>query len=293
MFRLIPLLFSMPAWAHVEETSAAFHMQWSFEPWVILCLCLSLGLYLMGMLRLWRKANNSKSVLKHQLLFFWLGWLTLVIALVSPLDPLGVHLFSAHMVQHELMMIVAAPLLVMSRPFGVWLWALPPGWRESVSTACRKPAIALSWNFLTNSLAAWTLHALILWIWHAPAFFDTALVDNDIHTLQHTSFLVTALFFWWTVLRDGATKSGCGIAIVYLFTTMMHTGALGALLTFSATPWYSGYVYTSTALGWEPLVDQQLGGLIMWIPGGLVYMGAALMLGARWLQLGQQSRSMP
>lgn len=285
MLRLILLLFSLPALAHVEEEADAFHMQWSFEPWVILCLGLSLGLYLLGMLRLWKKANHSKPVRRHQLLFFLLGWLTLVTALVSPLDPLGVHLFSAHMVQHELLMIIAAPLMVMSRPFGVWLWALPQAWRDRVSAACRRPVISLPWSFLTNSLVAWMMHALALWIWHAPALFGAALVDNGIHTLQHTSFLITALFFWWTVLRDGTTKSGCGIAIVYLFTTMMHTGALGALLTFSSHPWYAGYLQTAAALGWEPLVDQQLGGLIMWIPGGLVYAGVALTLAARWLQL--------
>lgn len=296
MFRLIGLgflWFSTKALAHIEEGQPiqSYALHWSFEPWVIFCLGLSIVWYVAGISRLWNKASNSRNALTRQGVFFLLGWLALVIALVSPIDPLGVQLFSAHMVQHELMMIVAAPLLVMSRPFGVWMWALPEHWRGSVVNAVRWPGIAVPWNFLTNSLIAWVVHALALWVWHVPAFFDAALKYNDIHTWQHASFLVSALLFWWTIFRDGATRPGCGKAILYLFTTMMHTGALGALLTFSAMPWYAGYFASSAALGWDPLADQQLGGLIMWIPGGLIYIGVALALGAIWLQPDPRSAS--
>lgn len=295
LLRLIGLLLfglSTLALGHVEESQPlqSFTWHWSFEPWVILCLLLSITWYAAGIARLWHKAANSRNALVHQAVFFVLGWLMLVIALVSPIDSLGVQLFSAHMVQHELMMIVAAPLLVMSRPFGIWMWAMPEDWRNPAMAAVRWCGIAMPWNILTNSLVAWIVHALALWVWHVPAFFNAALTDNTVHTWQHFSFLVSALLFWWTVFRDGVTRSGCGTAILYLFTTMLHTGALGALLTFSGTPWYSGYLSTSTFLGWDPLVDQQLGGLIMWIPGGLVYIGAALVLGARWLQSDPQTR---
>lgn len=295
MFRLTGLLlyvFAPLAMAHVQEGQPAqsYAWHWSFEPWVIICLLLSIAWYAAGIDRLRGKASNSRNALIRQAVFFLLGWLTLVIALVSPIDALGVQLFSAHMVQHELMMIVAAPLLVMSRPFGVWMWALPEHWRGSVVNTVHWPGIAAPWKFLTHSLVAWIVHAQALWVWHVPAFFNAALVDNTIHSWQHASFLVSALFFWWTVFRDGATKSGCGTAMLYLFTTMMHTGALGALLTFSAMPWYFGYFETTAALGWDPLVDQQLGGLIMWIPGGAVYIAVALMLGAKWLQSDQETQ---
>ncbi|HYD34094.1 MAG TPA: cytochrome c oxidase assembly protein [Methylophilaceae bacterium] len=292
---LLLLALSTSAFGHVEEAenlqAQAWH--WSFEPWVIFCLLLSMVWYATGIFRLWRKAGNSRNALVKHSAWFALGWLTLAVALVSPLDPLGVQLFSAHMVQHELMMIVAAPLLVMSRPFGIWMWALPEAWRNRMVNAVRWPGISMPWKFLTRSLVAWIVHALALWVWHVPVFFNTALTNNTVHTWQHVSFLVTALFFWWTVFRDGETRAGCGTAILYLFTTMMHTGALGALLTFAGTPWYAGYSTTSIALGWDPLMDQQLGGLIMWIPGGLVYIGAALTLGARWLQSEPRIRRTP
>lgn len=296
VLRLIALLASAaPATtlAHVldDQSRQAYDLHWSFEPWVIFLLLLSLVWYGAGLVRVWGKTGNSRKALTHQTLFFLLGWLTLVIALLSPLDPLGVQLFSAHMVQHELLMIVAAPLMVMSRPFGVWMWALPEQWRPRVMGVVRWPGIAIPWRLLTNSLLAWMVHAIALWAWHVPAFFDAALTDNSIHTWQHASFLISALFFWWTVFRDGATRPGCGTAILYLFTTMLHTGALGALLTFSGSPWYSGYLTTAAALGWDPLADQQLGGLIMWVPGGLVYIIVALALGARWLQPEREPRA--
>lgn len=126
--------------AHALDEPATQFLTWSFEPWVVFCLLLSLVCYGSGLLRLWHKAENSRRALLHQGMFFLLGWLLLVIALVSPLDALGSALFSAHMLQHELMMIAAAPLLVMSRPFGLWMWALPESWRSTVLHAVQWPA---------------------------------------------------------------------------------------------------------------------------------------------------------
>ena len=279
------VLCSLPvsAWAHVAAAGASRYTDWSFEPWVVFLMGLSLLLYSAGVSRL---VGKSRRVTK-QAICFGLGWLTLAVALISPIDTLGNALFSAHMVQHELMMIVAAPLLVLSRPFGVWLWALPLQWRPVLGQAVRLPVLRVPWRFLSLPLTAWLVHALALWLWHVPAWFDVALADNAIHTLQHLSFLLTALFFWWALLDEQAQAAGNGVAMLYLFTTMIHTGALGALMTFSAAPWYVGYHERSLLFGLSPLEDQQLGGLIMWIPGGLVYLIAGLALGARWIGLGQ------
>jgi putative membrane protein len=275
-----------PAFAHVIEDATADSVHWTFESWVLVCLGLSLSLYIMGAQRLRRRSKTRLII--QQASYFALGWLTLFVALVSPLDALGSKLFSAHMVQHELLMIVAAPLLVMSRPFGPWLWALPVRWRQRLGEAIRHPAVSLSWRFLSLPMAAWLIHALALWLWHVPVWFDAALENNTIHTLQHFSFLATALFFWWAVLDTQTSPGKSGAAMLYLFTTMIHTGALGALLTFSATPWYTAYDATM-AFGFDALEDQQLGGLIMWIPGGIAYLVAGLVLGARWIRLSDRS----
>jgi putative membrane protein len=278
---------SLPAFAHVSDARAREYgdLSWSFEPWVLTCLLLSAALYALGVARLWRHAGRGRGVNMRQMSAFSAGWLVLVIALTSPLDQLGSELFSAHMVQHELLMIVAAPLLVLGRPLGVWAWALPFRWRRAVGRFLHRRGWRAPWLLVTSPVVAWLLHALALWLWHMPALFDAALANDGVHTLQHSAFLLTALLFWWSVL-GAATRSEQGIALVSIFTTMVHTGALGALLTLSKTPWYSGYFTTASIYGLNALEDQELGGLIMWVPAGLVYIICGLALASRWMRIG-------
>ncbi|HZA94734.1 MAG TPA: cytochrome c oxidase assembly protein [Burkholderiaceae bacterium] len=266
-----------------EAPLVGWSLPWNFEPWVISCLAVSGALYAVGLLRLWRQAGVGHGVRISHAVSFAGGWLFLVVALVSPLDPLGTRLFSAHMVQHELLMVIVAPLMVVGRPLAVWTWALPKEWRRTAGWFTQRTAWAELWRFLTWPLVAWLLHAAALWLWHIPPFFEVALVNNGWHTLQHASFLVTALFFWWAVLGT-VQRASQGAALGYLFTTMVHTGALGALLTLSPTVWYPTYLSTAASLGILPLEDQQLGGLVMWVPAGLVYLAAGLALAARWLE---------
>lgn len=278
------LLAAPAAGAHTlqAQSAAAALPGWGAEPWVLALLALSAALYLLGLARLWPRSRSGRSALLRQAGMFAAGWLTLVVALASPLDGMGSQLFSAHMLQHELLMIVAAPLLVLGRPLGVWLWALPG--RTAIASAVRHPLLRLPWQMLTLPLVSWLLHALALWAWHAPRLFEAALASNAVHGWQHTSFLASALLFWWAVLGDGGERAQRGGAMLYLFTTMLHTGALGALLTWSAVPWYPAYAGTVGLYGFGLLEDQQLGGLIMWIPGALAYLFAGLALAARWLR---------
>jgi cytochrome c oxidase assembly factor CtaG len=277
------LLANGLAYSHETESVPAW-TQWSFEPWVVVCLGLSLALYVIGMKRLWRRMRHGHAQATRQAAAFLTGWLALVAALVSPLDALGNWLFSAHMLQHELLMIVAAPLLVLSRPLSVWLWALPSAWRQGAGGAVRTSVVRVPWRALSSPAIAWSTHAAVLWAWHVPILFDAALASEPVHVAQHLSFFLSALLFWWTVLGDEAARPSRGAAMLYLFTTMLHTGALGALLTLSGRPWYPAYVATRAAAGMSALEDQQLGGLIMWIPGALAYVIAGLALGAQWLR---------
>jgi putative membrane protein len=281
----LPMLLA-PAPALAHDLSGASPLGWGAEPWVAACLTLSLLWYVQGMVRLWPRASQSRPQLLRQFGCYGAGWAMLALALASPLDGAGSYAFAAHMVQHEVLMIVAAPLLVLGRPLGVWVWALPARWRGGVSGVTHARPLAWCWQLVTTPTGAWLLHFAALWIWHAPALFQAGLVDNTVHALQHASFLFTALLFWWTVLgRQGGQgrQSARGGAILSLFTTMMHTGALGALFTFSEKVWYPLYGNRPELFGLSPLEDQQLGGLIMWIPGGLAYVAAGLVLGARWL----------
>ena len=252
---------------------------WNTEPWLLLLLALSAFGYAAGLRRLWSAAGRGRGVAPRQAWCFASGWLALVAALVTPIDALGNHLFSAHMVEHQLQMVVAAPLLVLGRPLATWAWAFAPGQRRILGRLFQRRGWAACWSAITDPLVAFALHALALWLWHIPAAFDAALRSEALHIAQHASFLATALLFWWSVLgHDPRGRYGPGHSAAYLFTTMMHTSALGALLTLAPTPWYASYVPLTPALGLAPVEDQQLGGLVMWVPGALAYVIAALVV---------------
>jgi len=280
-------LSALPVTAHghafTGPDAGAPILGWRIEPLVMLSMTASLVLYLIGFARLRHRSRRGRARSGMQCASFLAGWLVLAIAFVSPLDGLGAWLFSAHMVQHELLMIVAAPLLVIGRPLGVWLWAFPSGGRLRVGRATRPPRVRATWHALTTPAGAWALHALALWVWHVPAAFEAALQHPALHALQHASFLASALLFWWSILGRGPAHAYDGPAMLSLFTTMVHTGALGALLTLAPAPWYPAYLAPTSSLGFDPLEDQQLGGLVMWVPGGLAYLIAALATTARWL----------
>ena len=279
LIALLALLGAAGAQAHVPQDLpvAASVWQWDLAPWLLFLLGLSAFGYALGLRRLWTHAGGRRGVSSQQAWAFAAGWLSLVVALVSPLDPLGGQMFSAHMVQHELLMVVAAPLLVLGRPLATWTWALSPAQRRVVGRLFQRRGWVGFWSTLTDPLVAWALHALALWAWHIPTAFDAALQNEAVHIAQHLSFLGTALFFWWAVLgHDPRGRYGPGHSAAYLFTTMMHTSALGALLSLAPTPWYAPYIPLTGALGMDPVDDQQLGGLIMWVPAALAYVIAAL-----------------
>jgi putative membrane protein len=239
-------------------------------------------LYASGTARLWRRSVSGRRNRGWAALAFAVGWLTLGLALLSPLDRWGSELFAAHMVQHEVLMLVAAPLLVLGRPLPVFLWAFPAGARAKLGELGGIGWVSRVWRLLTRPLTAWLLHALALWIWHAPPLFDAVLTNRGIHDLQHVTFLVTALLFWSALLHARA-RATQGAAILYLFTTTVHSSVLGALITFGSQPWYRNYLQTAPQWGLTALEDQQLGGLIMWVPASFVYVGIALVLLARWI----------
>jgi putative membrane protein len=270
---LLLLALPLAARAHAVERSAA-----SFEPWAAVLLGASALCYALGLRRLWSRAGRWRGVGAAQVAAFGSGWLVLALALLSPLDALGARLFAAHMVQHELLMVVAAPLLVLARPLVAWTWALAPAARRCAGAIARHPAWRRPWRCITAPLPAWLLHALALWGWHLPRFFDAALASDGLHVLQHACFLGTALVFWWSVL--GPERPG--VALASLFATMLHSAALGALLALSARPWYAAYA--APAFGLTPLEDQQLGGLVMWVPAGFAYLFAALAIAGRMLR---------
>jgi putative membrane protein len=266
-----------------HDEASVFAPLWTFDPWVVVPLLVSATLYLGGTLRLWFHAGVGRGIRIWQAAAFWTGWLLLAVATVSPLHWLGERLFVAHMIEHEIIMVLAAPLIAAARPLGAFLWALPQDWRAALGRGARSGAMAASWRVLTDPLVATVLHALALWAWHMPLLYNAVLVSPAMHRLQHASFLVTALLFWWTLLYGRARRRGYGIAVLYIFATMLHSAALGILLTLSPRVWYPEQGAFAALCGLTPLEDQQLAGLVMWVPAGLIYTVIALVLAGRWI----------
>ena len=220
--------------------------------------------------------------------YFWTGWASLVIALVPPIETWTAHSFAAHMIQHELMMLIGAPLLVIARPFGVVLWGLPETVARALRGAAQTRTVRSLARQLCSPLVAWLVHAVVLWGWHVPIAFEAALASPFVHWMQHTSFFVAAVLFWWSVFAAGPFAQRRGTAIVSVFTTAVHTGVLGALMTFSTRVWYPTYAPGFDEWGLTALEDQQLGGLVMWVPGGTVFLIVGLALTAIWLKEAQR-----
>lgn len=269
--------------AHGAPRPGELWSAWEFDPLVVAGLAVSAWLYLRGVRRLWDAAGAGAGVRLWEALAFAAGWLSLVIALVSPLHPWGSALFSVHMGQHEILMLVAAPLVILGHPLPVFFAALPRGTARDLARWSRatrwRPAAAL----VSNAFVAWLIHAVVLWVWHIPFLFQATLDSDLVHTLQHLSFFGSALLFWWAAMHGGRAI-GYGAAVLYMFTTAMHSGILGAMLTLAGSVWYPAYAKTAPEWGLTPLEDQQLGGLIMWIPAGLVYIVAGLALIAGWMR---------
>jgi len=219
--------------------------------------------------------------------YFLLGDLVMLLALISPLDVLADdYLFSAHMLQHMLLILVTPPLLILG---------LPRGFAMSI---VRVPALGALERVLRNPAIAWTLGMIALWIWHLPRLYDATLASEPLHIFEHLTFLVTATIFWWPILAPiEDSRMSHGAAFAYLGAAMLATTILGILITFAPVGVYTAYLHPEDSLhilgalrdswGLTTESDQELGGLLMWVPGGLVYLGAIMAVLARWYRAPQ------
>jgi cytochrome c oxidase assembly factor CtaG len=263
---------------------------WTFDLWVTAPLALGALLYASGLARLWRRAGGGRPRLKRDAALFGLGWLSLAAALVSPLHEAGEDSFAMHMIEHEVIMIVSALLIVAGRPGAALLWALPAPLRRSAGAAARLGP----WRGLVNPFAATAIQALAIGLWHVPALFDLALRSEGWHIAQHLSFVASALLFWSAMANGPAGRAGYGVSAMCLFLTSLLGGALGALMSVAASPWYEGYARLGlTGIGLSPVEDQQLAGLIMWIPGGMVHLAAAAWFLFKWIEASEAKHALP
>jgi len=210
---------------------------------------------------------------------FWAGWVVMLAAILPPLDGVVGERFAAHMLQHELLMLVGVPLMIAGRPLAVWMWGVPAAVRPDAARALQGGAIGGTWRVLTAPVLAWALHGLVVWIWHVPRLYEAAVLDEGVHALQHAMFVGTSVLFWWGLVYGRYGRAGYGASVFYVFTTVVHTGILGAVFTLAPAPLYAVYAERAP----DPVADQQLAGLVMWVPAGLVLTITGIGLFAAWL----------
>jgi putative membrane protein len=242
--------------------------------------------YLVGYRRYSRLKHADRRYRSRARLFV-VGYAALLIALISPLHAVGEQYFSVHMVQHLLLSLVAAPLLLVSASMPILLWALPPHDRATIGRLVGQPGpIRMLLTRLTNPIVAWTLFVVTQWLWHQPAAYDWALENRWAHYLEHISFFVTALIFWWPVIGAPPLRSPLSFParLAYTFLAWLPNSVLGAGITLSRAPLYPYYVTSGHLNGFDPLFDQQLAGLIMWVPGDVLFVGILMIMFAAYLQ---------
>ncbi len=263
------------ALAHGPEQSSGLASAWSLSPWLLVPGAVLLTLYAVGLARLWSRAGIGHGLGRWEACSFAAGVAALFLATVWPLDALGESSLAAHMAQHMLLLAFAPPLLLAGRPLAVIAHSLPRAWSGGAYRLAAEPA-----NRLAPALAAATAaHVAVMAIWHLPSATAAALGNDALHWAMHGSFLLAGLWFWAAVfrrVRDPDTGAGAGV--VAIVAVMMQMGFVGALLTFATRPLYPVYVERAAAAGISSLADQQLAGLIMWVPACLPYL-----LGGVWL----------
>jgi len=237
-------------------------------------------LYLVGTIRMHARGVRPRP---WQLLSFAVGWAAGMVAILPPLDDLSLVRFSLHMLQHELIMLVEAPLLVASRPLATCLWALPARWRLRAAAPLQGGWAGSLSRVATLPVVAWAAHGAVIWAWHLPPLYQWAVGNEAVHAAQHAMFLGTSLVFWWGLICGRYGRAGYGAAVFYVFTTAMHTGLLGALLTFARVSLYPVYMRVGTARGIDVIADQQAAGLLMWIGAGTLFTLVGIALFAAWL----------
>lgn len=268
-----------------HPTLKAFLLSWNWRADVIGLVAVLAIAYSLGWWRLRRQ--GARVARKWQLSLYLTALAAIILALLSPIDTFGPFLFFMHMIQHEFLMMVAAPLLLLADPLPVILWGLPRSFRRGMrhllirDAPFRRVLRAVTWMPVS-----WLLYVATLWMWHYPAMYQASLQNEFVHDAEHISFFLTAILFWWPVVNPAPRVHGYipyGFRIAYLVLAALQNTLLAALISLTERVLYPYYSTAPRLLGLTPLEDQITGGLIMWIPGGMMYLVAALVLVVRML----------
>ncbi len=270
---IVGQLTSASTRAHQIPEGHAVWSAWSLDLPILIPAAIVAVFYARG-LHEWKDRHRSHPWWRTAL--YYSGLATLVLALVSPLDSLGAHHFFMHMTQHVLIMLVAIPLILLGAPTTPMLRGMPKWLRLGVVAGVAGDSIARAvWRFLTHPLIALVLYTLVVVAWHMlPGWYNAAVRNEAAHYLQHASFAGTAFLFWWNVIDPAPLRAAMGypLRMVYVLAAATAQSVVSAMLTLADKPLYDVYIDARRIFDLSPLSDQELGGLIMWVPGQLLHL---------------------
>lgn len=282
------------AWLLVAPSTVAAHggnppaptlpgvlLAWRFDPIAIIGLLVIAAAYLSAVRRV-NRAHPGNRQSQYRSWLFLAGLGTIGVALLSPIEAYEGSLFSVHMVQHMLLELGAAPLLLAGAPITLALRVSPPSVRRRLLSILQSRLM----HFVSFPVVAWLLFAAVNWGWHFSVLYDQALENTALHYFQHATFLGAALLFWWPVV--GADPSPWRlphpVRILYVFLAMPQNSFLGVAISSAPLVLYPHYVTNGRDWGVSPLDDQALGGVIMWVVGDVFFLAWMMVVVALWMR---------
>ena len=251
---------------------------WAWRGDVLGILTLLAALYVRGWTIL-RSGRHTPAASRAQLLAYLAGLGITGVALLSPLAVFQRYLLSVHMVQHELLIIVGAPLVLLGRPLAITLWGMPGGLRQGLGAMLRpRRPLRRIFDILEQPCMAWAVSTGLLWVWHIPSVYNAVEANGLLHDAQHIAFFLSGLAFWWPVIQAPpfALSVTLPLRVGYLVAGMTQRALLGGIITLSPNVLYGHYVLVPRLSLLSPLDDQHLAGSIMWFASGIVLLVATL-----------------
>jgi len=273
----------------MNPTLRAFLTSWDLRLEIILPLLLGLFFYWRGWQTL-RRRGSRRLASGWRLTSLLVGMVVVAVSLMSAIDSFSADLFFMHMIQHLLLIMVAAPLINLANPFPFIIWGLPRGREIALALFAPRATFRRLLGQSTGPGIVWMFFVACLWGWHDPNAYDAALKSDLVHDLEHLSFYISALLLWWHIVQSGPRVHKAlppAGRIAYTLSIVPANLVAGVAISFASEPIYWHYTTVPRVWGISALQDQQLGGTIMWIPGSMMYLLAAIILISQQVREGE------
>jgi cytochrome c oxidase assembly factor CtaG len=286
---------------------------WELRWEVLIPMGVMLYLYLRGWFRLraiqrrvdarrrrqrWRLNRRGEPLATPWRLASYLaGWGVLLVALISGIDAYGSMFFFVHMLQHLLIMMVAPPLLWLAQPYAIGMWGLPRRWRLEVGGLFADGApLRRALGAIARPGLAWMVMVVVTWVWHDGSMYNLSLTSELIHDIQHLSFVFMGLYYWWLVIGAAPRHYRFSTPLrrsLYVLAAVPPNALLGLSIALAEEPIYTYYEAVPRLWGMSVMADQQLGGVLMWVPGSMMFMMAALISAAIYFIEEEKKKALP